>query len=280
MTDPYHNSHGISASGLKLMAISPLHYWAKYLDPNREPDKQTPAMAIGSALHALVLEPETFAKLYAIVPEGIDKRSKIGKELFAEIEADGHIPLKMEDNDNLGRIKAGLLRNQYIRTLLEWNGAMAEKVIRWTDEETGAECKMKADLMIEPCQQFPNGLILDLKTTSDASAEAFKRTSYNLGYHIQAAWYSRGFQVHYGTESPPEFIFAAVETDTPYAAAIYRAGVEMLELGAQKCGELLQMYADCKAADRWTGYNEAPQILDLPAWVKIDNDEDIEVNYV
>ena len=56
----YHRHSAISKSGLDVVAKSPLHYWARYLDPKREVPEPTAAMRIGTALHTLVLEQDQF----------------------------------------------------------------------------------------------------------------------------------------------------------------------------------------------------------------------------
>lgn len=60
----YHAAPGLSASGLDDLAVSPLRYWHRHINPNREPEEPTRAMVFGSALHAAVLEPEEFDKRY------------------------------------------------------------------------------------------------------------------------------------------------------------------------------------------------------------------------
>ena len=80
----YHRHHAVSKSHLDQVARSPLHYWARYVDPNRVEPEPTPAMTIGTALHSHVLELDTWDQRYVVMPEGIDRRTKAGK---AEWEA-------------------------------------------------------------------------------------------------------------------------------------------------------------------------------------------------
>lgn len=72
----YHAAEGVSKSDLDLVHISPAHYKAR-----KGNTAQTPAMLIGSALHKLVLEQESFDKEFAVLPE-IDRRTKEGKALY------------------------------------------------------------------------------------------------------------------------------------------------------------------------------------------------------
>lgn len=71
----YHASAGLSNSGMKSLACSPLQHWFENIRPNREPREETPYMRLGTALHAAVLEPDTFLDRYAC---------KVTKEDFTE----------------------------------------------------------------------------------------------------------------------------------------------------------------------------------------------------
>lgn len=81
--DQYHHGVGISKSGLDLVRKSPAHYRAVVTAANDNERKSTPAQAIGTALHMIVLEPGLFAKTYTLalqrsdVPEAIDDREQL-----------------------------------------------------------------------------------------------------------------------------------------------------------------------------------------------------------
>ena len=74
----YHSGPGISKSGLDLIHRSPLHFHAVVTAENdRVP---TPAQELGTAAHALILEPDVFTATYCLalrrsdVPDAIDDR--------------------------------------------------------------------------------------------------------------------------------------------------------------------------------------------------------------
>ena len=73
----YHKAYGLSCSDLKVMLRSPAHYHASLLFPQ----KTTPEMLLGSALHTAVLQPELFDEEYMELPK-LDRRTKEGKELY------------------------------------------------------------------------------------------------------------------------------------------------------------------------------------------------------
>lgn len=260
----YHaGTDAISSSGLKLLARSPAHYWATYLDPQREPTAPTPAMLMGTMIHTAVLEPHRFDDEYIAIPEGLDKRTKEGKALWQEIAASGRQPITEAQRARAIAVASSLLAHPAARVIFSADGE-AESSIFWTDAATGARCKARPDFMVRPCQQWPNGLVVDLKTTGDAGAEAFMRTAFNLGYHISAAHYTAGFVAEFGVV--PAFIFAAVEQDAPHAAAFYAAGEDFMLLGERERCRLTELYATCRAADSWPGYPETVGVLGLPAW--------------
>ena len=61
----YFAAPGLSNSGLKELAVSPMRYWHRFLNPLRPADEPTPAMQFGSALHCAILEPDEFDSRYA-----------------------------------------------------------------------------------------------------------------------------------------------------------------------------------------------------------------------
>ena len=78
MTEKEYRRHpAISRSELFKMSETPEKF--KYFQENPQP--QTPALAFGSFLHKLVLEPETLWDEYCIAPN-VDRRTKSGKKAF------------------------------------------------------------------------------------------------------------------------------------------------------------------------------------------------------
>lgn len=77
----YHGGPGISKSGLDLIHRSPMHY--KAVIDGANDNQPTAAQAIGTAAHALILEPAEFAKDYCLalrqadVPEAIEDRDQL-----------------------------------------------------------------------------------------------------------------------------------------------------------------------------------------------------------
>ena len=281
--DEYHAAEGISASGLKLIGRSPLHYWSRYIDPNREPQEETPALRLGTAIHTAVLEPARFAAEYVVVPYGAPRRptltqlnaKKPSDDTVASIawwqqfdkENEGKTILSIDDHATCMAISERLRHHPAASVL--FRTGVAETSMFWTDPETGVLCKCRPDWLIKGMA------ILDVKSTTDAGAEPFSRSVYNYEYHMQAAWYLDGVRHCLGADGPQAFIFAAFEKEAPHAPAFYSADGEMISIGRRLYKRRLQIYAECKSKDFWPGYPAGITSLSLPAWaVKAANDNE------
>lgn len=262
----YHALPYIGSSGLKLIGKSPLHYWADYLDPERVRKEPTAAMKLGTAWHAAVFEPDEFAARYIMVPEGIDRRTKEGKALWAEILESGQEPMSQDDYGRILRMAASAIEHPVSKVIFDQEGGAAEQSMFWQDGETGARCKIRPDYAVAPCEMFPHGLLVDGKTGEDMSPEGFGKYAMNWGLHIQAAFYCDGFQAVLGTEKPPAFVWLAQEKEAPHATAYYSASDDFLDYGRRQYRTLLRTYARCMERNEWPGYPKNVQSLALPAW--------------
>jgi hypothetical protein len=251
--EDYHAHPAIGSTSLKRMARTPLHF--------RHGPKvsQTAAMKAGTLAHCALLERDSLAERYIVKPEGIDGRTKAGKEWAASI------PVGVEVVDAEDMAKA-LAQAESVRRLpdvaaLLGSGA-AEVSAFWIDEATGLHCKVRPDYV----HTTPAGVILfDLKTCQDASPAGFAKDCAKYGYHIQAGMYSEGYERASGLPVLG-FVFGAVEGEQPYAAAPYMLDDEAAEKGRNEFRRLLNLYAECKAADTWPGYSESISLINLPAW--------------
>lgn len=277
--DEYHDGPGISKSGLDLIHDqSALHYWSKYLDPSREPRKETPALKLGSALHTAILEPDEFDARYVVVPEDAPRRPSITQvnakkpsddtlyaigwwSDFDAAHEDATI-LSASENDMVCKVAANARSHPLAKNILSVGAA--EQSVFWTDTETGVLCKCRPDWLIDP---NPNYAILDLKSAADASPDGFMRAAFNYGYHRAAAWYLDGVEAATGNK-PDAFMFLAVEKEAPYAVAYYYADEAMIELGRRDCRAALRTYAECMSSGKWPGYADRLLPLGLPRWAE------------
>ena len=244
--DEYFALEALSASGAKLLKKSPMHYFADRLK-SRTP---TPAMVFGTVVHRLALEPER----EAFVVKRLNWASKDGKVEREKLEATGLPILSETDGDRALAIRDALWSDSRVAELLE--GAENEQAMLW--EQHGVRCKAKADAI-------QGGVIVDLKTTIDASPAGFARAVANFSYHMQAAHYSDGVRLARGVTAP-DFVFIAVETQPPYAIGIYRLDAASIAAGAREMKRAADLYRDCMAKQEWPGYSRDVVTLALPNW--------------
>ena len=149
------------------------------------------------------------------------------------------------------------IKSQVISRYIEQGEA--EVCYVWIDEATGLTCKARTDYL-----HREQAILIDLKTTTDASADAFVRAIANYGYDQQAAWYSDGWQAVEGTM--PAFVFLPIEKEYPFAAAAYEVPDEVIEAGRNKYRAALKRFAECKKTNIWPGYGDTVEMLEMPEW--------------
>lgn len=263
-SNEFATGHGVSCHDLRVLVEStPMHLMAKRAAGNGSARDSDDVMR--AAVRCAVLEPDEFPYRYALMPEGIDRRSKVGRELFAETEAEGKTPMKPADYELVTGAAQALLANKAIRYILGVGGKVRHSFY-WRDAETGVVCKYRPNFLVEPCQVFPNGLILDFKPCDSARPEAFREFASRAKYHMQAAFAPPGFQQIFGTAEAPAMLFAAYETKAPFANKVYPASAAQIELGGYKVRDALALYAECERTGQWPGYSEELTPLDLAPW--------------
>lgn len=258
----YRAAEGVSRSQLwRLHEGSPEKF--KYAEEH--PEDPTPALIFGQMVHKMVLEPETFNEEFAVAPE-VDRRTKEGKAawaLFNEMN-EGKTIVKAEDYDTACAMRNALIGNDLVTKLLSGDH---EVPLFWTDVLTGETCKVRLDCYTSMKNR---SIIVDYKTTADASTEAFMRSAINYGYDFQAAMYLEGVRKAVGADKDAIFVFIAQEKEPPYALNILAADDAFLRRGFDIFRTLLGVYHDCKETGNFYGYlgkENQINVLGLPAWL-------------
>ena len=248
----YLKSPSLSNSGIQRFRRSPAHYQA-YLS---QPSKDTPALRFGRIIHTAILEPDK-CKL-AVAPE-CDRRTKAGKDLWASFQAD-NIGADIVTDDEMAAIAGiqdSISAHPAARALLSHPGN-AEASFFWSDGMSGVNLKGRADYL------RTDGIVVDLKTTEDASPQSFAKSVANYGYHFQAAIYQQGLATC-GIDVAG-FVFLAVEKSPPYAVACYTLDAEAVGQAAYQLSGLLRLFAECQQSGAWPAYSTQIETLTLPRW--------------
>ena len=254
----YHgNKDYLSASSMKLLKRSPLHYI-------NEQKKETEAMAFGSAYHCLVLEPEKFDEQFYVFDEtsileiliGEGSKSPRATNKYKEwkelqfSKADGKTIIEAQEYAKMEAMKNVLFSHPFAKSLLT-NG-IAEQAI-FAEFETGSGEKGK--IKIKPDYMKPNKrVIADLKTCVSAELDEFTRHSAKMNYHIQAALYSDVVELMHGDGLSWRFIFIAQEKEFPYAFNLFEASPQFIAQGRYEYEMLTSLWLWCKENNKWPGY--------------------------
>lgn len=270
----YHRFRAASASGLRVIhARTPAHL-RKTWD---EQDKPSLALVLGTLIHGLVLEPQTPLPRIAIVPDTYtvpadakpakgapgpgevvawNNRAKWCRDWRALQEAAGKIVLDAEDMATVRECAEAVGQCAEASELLR-TSAHRESTLVW-ETEARTPCKARLDAWGE------DALIVDIKTTTDASPSGFARHAYDLGYHLQAAWYVDGLEALTGWMA--SFYFVAVEKDSRLVT-VHHATNDFLQRGREAYGRALEQFEHAWQSGVWPGYAPGIHDLDVPEWV-------------
>lgn len=247
--EQYHAHPAISSSDVKAVYKTSLAHW------KGKARKPSSAFAMGSAVHALVLEPEK--KLVRRGPE--DRRGDKWKKAQLEADLDGVILLPEGDFDIAARIADSAKDHPVLAQYLADPTFVSEASFFGIDPETGVEIKCRPDGYLPEA-----GLVFDLKTTTDASPDGFPRELRKYAYDVQAAFYLRALRA--AGYKADTFMFIAVEKEAPYGVACYELDEQAISLGHIIIEEQLRTYVECEQLNSWPCYSSQIQSLSLPAW--------------
>lgn len=264
--DEYHACPEFSSSQLKDILRSSAHFHSNNIlkENERETKKH---LDFGTLAHTLFLEPEQFENEFVIGPK-FDRRTKAGKEEAAAWEAanQGKIIIDEDMLQGAKRI-ANNLRGLSSYQLMQDHYGMAEASIFFTDPVYGLNLRVRPDYHIVPCEALPNGLLFDVKTSTDARPFKFMRSCADFGYDISASMYREGFQQHYGTAEKPEFIFLVAESSAPFNVKQYRASDLFLSIGERRYNKAKELLAESLLIDKWNGYSTELEDISLPQYM-------------
>lgn len=279
--DVYHALPGVSKSHLDLIRQkSPLHYWHKYLNPDRVPEEKTAPMKRGTATHVAILQPELFESL-VICGLSHDRKSKENAQKwrdFEEANKDKTIITKdayekimpLRDaawrHPEVSRLLTNIIVEQSIFGMMDIPDGEGGLVL---DQETGNV--MQGLVKCQPdaiARDF--SYLLDLKSTDDANEDAFGRKAGNYRYPVQPAWYTAVMNCALG-RSPDVCAFLVFEPEPPFAFAIYYMDELDMLMGWRAAERDFAMIERHRRMNWWPDYAEMnkAQHLKLGKYVRL-----------
>jgi hypothetical protein len=305
MESDYYRIKALSHSMLSCLAQNPMECRMRYVDdPPSLPPKDSAAFAMGHAVHCLALEPERFDERYVVVekvlsansiagqiaafvldektigqelpwiakPEGINRRTNLGKTQWANFEADckrNGLVIVDQDAIETAHDYAQLVKGktvldeqdhadavacvQVLNNHPEFAAIMAQPrrvEVPFEFELFGHPFKAKPDCIVDSMR-----LILDIKTTDDASPDRWKWSAVDYGYHRQAFIYQGALRQDTGRGY--RFVFAVVEKPKPSTrgipptVALYELDDATIEMGCDDTQRLVRDYERRTKENDW-----------------------------
>lgn len=239
----------LSKSSLDQIHKSPAHFQAYINNEKKEP---TSSMIFGSLVHSVVFGQND----YAISPI-CDRRTKEGKAIYEQFLAESEgkeLIVTQEQYDQALAIAQAVAKHPKAAALL--TEGIAETPV--FGELNGVLAKCKPDF-----KNTKFNVLVDLKTTTDASPAEFSKSVYNYRYHVQAAMYM-------DITKATRFFFIAVEKEAPFNCEVYELDDESIAIGRAEYLADIETFKTCLKTENWHGYTKEPAIhvIGLPAWAK------------
>lgn len=235
------------------------------------PDSE--AMALGTALHALTLDPDTVADTIAVAPK-VDRRTKVGKATWAEFQeaSAGKTVVTSEQSETLIAMSealrackpaAAILARSRQRELTivanldlrEMADAMGQAWDGGEDGQLLVKCRL--DLYCPTLK-----LVADLKTTREKTEWGLQRAFDRYGYANQAALYPAAARAA-GLEAD-QFAALCVRNEPPYRAGAFRADEESVRAAERQLLPAMIEMARCYRTEEWPGWSDEVQDISLP----------------
>lgn len=270
----YHGIKAASASQLRtLHSSTPAHLAYRA----RTPFVSTWETILGELIHHAILEPTRPFPQLAVVPETYPApeestvvkkggarpgeplewnwRAKYCQQWRTLSEAAGLIVVSRDDLAEINQAVERVYACPEAREIIE--AADTEVTLIWEDA-TGFSCKARLDLV-------PRGpLLADLKTCGDASESGFERHAWDMGYHIQAAWYLIGWD-NCGDDFRNEFRFIAYERGVGLVK-VHRVADRLLEVGREQALAAFERFKKATLSGEWPGYAPGVCEMDVPVY--------------
>lgn len=262
----YHSPQcpGVSSSMLKAIAMStPLH--AKTQRGNPE---SSSAMVLGSAVHKLVLEPQSFNDEYFVVDDDAPRKptpaqinaKKPSPDTVVAVEFWKQVQERCKGKEVLSPSDYGLI-DAMRRSVLKKFGNLLEPCAKEESiffESQGQLCKIRPDAY-DPTTR----VIIDLKTTTDLSEKGFQRSMDSLYYPLQAGMYAHGMAKMFPHGRWDTFYLLAVEKEKPFDCRLFRLSHNYLKYGFDLFQYALGQYIRCSNENTWPGYSAQPTELKM-----------------
>lgn len=252
-----------------------------FLNGPRHVNRESPGIKKGSLLDVLILKPEWFDQMFAIIPgweiktganKGKMSEALRGKEPLAwkaEVEKEGKTVVKKGGSEGLEAMQLAANRilncelpgHLTLKKLLASDSVQTQQMVTagYTDEETGILVHCKALVDIDPGETMPSAL-MDLKGAAWPDPSKFEWDAKKYGLDFQAGFYCLVYE--WATGDPKtRFYWPVIGNDRPWLPAFYKLVGDKLQEAKDRVLNTLRNYCRCVATNKWPGLTDGWQAL-------------------
>jgi hypothetical protein len=270
----------VSRSGLEELRARPERYFGKYVDGSIPQDPPSAQMIMGTYVHLCTLEPTEWARRLYVPeperpPEADGKARKDTPEKLAYVRWKAQcigwqagirpdsIILTPRERTVIETIAARVRAHEYGSALVESPG-LVEQTVLWRHPVTGMSLRVRLDKLTHIDDDLK--VVLDLKTTNDASPRMFGSSVAKFGYHRQGALYIDAVRALY-PNAEVDYALGVVTTSPPYEVAFYQLEEHELELGRVQTEAAMRELIRRREENDWIApWQRGLQSLTLPGW--------------
>jgi hypothetical protein len=190
------------------------------------------------------------------------------KAAVAAARAAGKTPIRPDDARTVSAMAEALRAHPVAGPLFSRPGR-AEQSFVARDPETGVMCRARVDWLPD-VPDSGRVLVVDYKSTNDASPDGFAASAAKFGYHQQGPFYCDVLSwlgLDHG--QPPRFVLVAQEKEPPHLVTIATLTERAIEWGRVLNRKARDIFRRCTETGEWPGYDTGPAgvaELDLPGW--------------
>ncbi len=240
--DLTHYSHSM----LEVFRKSPKLFEKYYISQTLERPPPSTAMVMGSLLHTIVLEPETFDEVFYVAAGCNSRRGKAWQGEVSFAEACGKDPVLPGQVELAHRMAAAIKEHPVAARLLAMEG-VTEEPIRW-EHSNGLLLKCKPDKLV-----LDTGLecllYCEFKSSATPSKEKFQWQIRDFGYARQQVHYEDGATEKYS--KPARTVFIVVGNEAPHDVFTYQLRSSRIEEAYQQNAETLDDLHGCLQSGEW-----------------------------
>lgn len=277
----YHAMPRLSFSQLKILCDdhAPVDFWYKsWMNPNRPGDDEetTRAMAIGRAMHCMLLEPEVFRVTYQLD----HKHKGTSKPFFVGAAPGG-------DYDMMQAIRDSIMSHPLARQILSGCRPEVSMLCDLEIEDLQATDRDKLFRFPVRCRHdiYKETYSADLKFVESVSDSAIANMFARYRYHQQAEWYLRIMRVC-NNNPHQNFAFIFCEKKPPYKVRVVQVREGPMALAREHNDYAFKLFAQymhkfsgLPAGQPWPGYGNViynlvmdgeggMDCISLPSWLK------------